>query len=130
MCIRSQGEEHKFNKDVMHCYVELIDFAGMNFVDALRRFLQGFRLPGEAQKIDRLMERFAERFCSQNSEDFASADTAYVLAYAIIMLNTDAHNPMVKNRMTAPQVCSLSQRGRCCCIGLETLEEPLFGSSF
>jgi brefeldin A-inhibited guanine nucleotide-exchange protein len=32
--------------------------------------------------------------------EFASADTAYVLAYSIIMLNTDAHNPMVKNKMT------------------------------
>ena len=28
------------------------------------------------------------------------SDTAYVLAYSTIMLNTDAHNPQVKNRMT------------------------------
>lgn len=27
-------------------------------------------------------------------------DTAYVLAYSVIMLNTDAHNPQVKKRMT------------------------------
>lgn len=27
-------------------------------------------------------------------------DTPYVLAYSIIMLNTDLHNPQVKNRMT------------------------------
>jgi brefeldin A-inhibited guanine nucleotide-exchange protein len=27
-------------------------------------------------------------------------DTAYVLAYSTIMLNTDAHNPQVKKRMT------------------------------
>lgn len=27
-------------------------------------------------------------------------DTVYVLAYSTIMLNTDAHNPQVKNRMT------------------------------
>jgi hypothetical protein len=26
----------------------------------LRRLLGGFRLPGEAQKIDRIMEKFAE----------------------------------------------------------------------
>jgi Sec7-like guanine-nucleotide exchange factor len=25
--------------------------------------LAGFWLPGEAQKIDRMMEKFAERFC-------------------------------------------------------------------
>jgi hypothetical protein len=29
-------------------------------------YLEGFRLPGESQKIDRLMEKFAERYCSQN----------------------------------------------------------------
>lgn len=29
-----------------------------------------------------------------------SLDTAYVLAYSIILLNTDAHNPQVKRRMT------------------------------
>ena len=28
------------------------------------------------------------------------ADTAYILAYSTIMLNTDAHNPQVKKRMT------------------------------
>lgn len=60
-----------------------------------RRFLSGFRLPGEAQKIDRLMEKFAERYVSCNPESFKSADVAYVLAYSVIMLNTDAHNAQV-----------------------------------
>lgn len=58
--------------------------------------LQGFRLPGEAQKIDRLMEKFAERFVSCNPGSFKSADVCYVLAYSVIMLNTDAHNPQVQ----------------------------------
>lgn len=64
-----------------------------------RLFLDGFRLPGEAQKIDRLVEKFAERYVSCNSENFRSADVAYVLAYSVVMLNTDAHNPQVKNKM-------------------------------
>ncbi len=29
-------------------------------------------------------------------QTFPNADTAFVLAYAVIMLNTDAHNPNVK----------------------------------
>ena len=65
-----------------------------------RMFLDGFRLPGEAQKIDRLMEKFAERYVNCNGETFKSADVAYVLAYSVIMLNTDAHNPQVKTKMT------------------------------
>ena len=65
-----------------------------------RTFLNGFRLPGEAQKIDRLMEKFAERYVSCNPDAFKSADVAYVLAYSVIMLNTDAHNPQVKVKMS------------------------------
>ena len=65
-----------------------------------RTFLAGFRLPGEAQKIDRLMEKFAERYVSCNPDAFKSADVAYVLAYSVILLNTDAHNPQVKNKMS------------------------------
>jgi brefeldin A-inhibited guanine nucleotide-exchange protein len=55
------------------------------------------RLPGEAQKIDRLMEKFAERYVKCNANSFKSADVAYVLAYSVIMLNTDAHNPQVRS---------------------------------
>lgn len=54
---------------------------------------------GEAQKIERLMEAFAERYCECNPDqvkNFKNADTIFLLAFAIIMLNTDLHNPSVK----------------------------------
>ncbi|KAL4326081.1 hypothetical protein GQ457_11G001020 [Hibiscus cannabinus] len=95
------GEREDLSLKVMHAYVDSFDFQGMEFDEAIRAFLQGFRLPGEAQKIDRIMEKFAERYCKCNPKAFISADTAYVLAYSVIMLNTDAHNPMVKNKMSA-----------------------------
>ncbi|XVE76987.1 hypothetical protein DITRI_Ditri13aG0025400 [Diplodiscus trichospermus] len=95
------GEREDLSLKVMHAYVDSFDFQGMQFDEAIRAFLQGFRLPGEAQKIDRIMEKFAERYCKCNPKAFSSADTAYVLAYSVIMLNTDAHNPMVKNKMSA-----------------------------
>ncbi|KAK9482861.1 hypothetical protein V1527DRAFT_492356 [Lipomyces starkeyi] len=94
------GEGDPENVAIMHAFVDLMDFSDMKFVDALRRFLQAFRLPGEAQKIDRFMLKFAERYISGNPSIFANADTAYVLAYSVIMLNTDLHSPQVKNRMT------------------------------
>ncbi|XVF22695.1 hypothetical protein REPUB_Repub12eG0193100 [Reevesia pubescens] len=95
------GEREDLSLKVMHAYIDSFDFQGMEFDEAIRAFLQGFRLPGEAQKIDRIMEKFAERYCKCNPKAFISADTAYVLAYSVIMLNTDAHNPMVKNKMSA-----------------------------
>ncbi|KAF9205281.1 Brefeldin A-inhibited guanine nucleotide-exchange protein 2 [Podila verticillata] len=84
---------------VMHAFVDRLDFTGVGFVDALRMFLQTFRLPGESQKIDRLMEKFADRYCETNGKVFANADTAYTLAFSVIMLNTDQHSDSVKRRM-------------------------------
>ena len=55
-----------------------------------------------SSQIDRIMEKFAERFTEQNPEVFPSADVAFILAFSIIMLNTDLHNPAIKEerRMT------------------------------
>ncbi|TFK43562.1 hypothetical protein BDQ12DRAFT_596918 [Crucibulum laeve] len=95
------GEGDEENVATMHAFVDMLDFKDLPFVDALRLFLQSFRLPGEAQKIDRFMLKFAERYIAGNVKTpFANADTAYVLAYSTILLNTDAHNPQVKKRMT------------------------------
>lgn len=93
------GERDEFPLKVMHAYVDSLNSQGMDFGEAIRFFLRGFRLPGEAQKIDRIMEKFAERYCKCNPNSFTSADTAYVLAYSVIMLNTDAHNTMVRDKV-------------------------------
>ncbi|KAM6142771.1 LOW QUALITY PROTEIN: brefeldin A-inhibited guanine nucleotide-exchange protein 1 [Phoenicopterus ruber ruber] len=103
------GDNDKFNKEVMYAYVDQHDFSGKDFVSALRMFLEGFRLPGEAQKIDRLMEKFAARYLECTGQTlFASADTAYVLAYSIIMLTTDLHSPQVK-KMTKEQYIKMNR---------------------
>ena len=81
---------------VLHHYVDRMDFTGIMFDDGIRLFLSGFRLPGEAQKIDRIMEKFAESFTRQNPDVFPSADTAFILGFSVIMLNTDLHNPSIK----------------------------------
>jgi brefeldin A-inhibited guanine nucleotide-exchange protein len=87
---------------VLQHYMDAVNFSGLLFDEAIRLFLSGFRLPGEAQKIDRIMEKFAERYTQQNPDVFSRADTAFILAFSIIMLNTDLHNPSIKasRRMT------------------------------
>ncbi|APA13170.1 hypothetical protein SS1G_14073 [Sclerotinia sclerotiorum 1980 UF-70] len=94
------GEGEERNIAIMHAFVDAMDFTKRRFVDALRQFLQSFRLPGEAQKIDRFMLKFANRYVVGNPNAFANADTAYVLAYSVIMLNTDQHSSKVAKRMT------------------------------
>ncbi|KAF2861619.1 hypothetical protein K470DRAFT_256750 [Piedraia hortae CBS 480.64] len=104
------GEGDEYNIKIMHAFLDQMDFSRTRFVDALRRFLQSFRLPGEAQKIDRLMLKFAERYTTGNPSAFANADTAYVLGYSVIMLNTDQHSAQVKQRM-APEDFIKNNRG-------------------
>lgn len=87
------------NISVMHYFVDIMDFKNKGFLDALRSFLQHFRLPGESQVIDRFMLKFAEKYVNDNPKAFANADTVYVLSYSVIMLNTDQHSPQVKKRM-------------------------------
>lgn len=60
----------------------------MNLITILlfcRQFLWSFRLPGEAQKIDRMMEAFASRYCLCNPGVFQSTgqsqETTGVLKY-------------------------------------------------
>ena len=51
------GQYEEFPLAVMHAYVDSMKFSGLKFDAAIREFLRGFRLPGEAQKIDRIMEK-------------------------------------------------------------------------
>lgn len=64
---------------------------------------------GEAQKIDRIMERFAERYCKDNPDVFKTSDGAYLLSFALIMLNTDAHNPMADKKLSLDDFVSMCQ---------------------
>lgn len=94
-------EMYPYHADVLKEYVSTFDFCHKGkaksgtFVKALRAFLGQFRLPGEAQCIDRLMEAFANRLYEQlgPNNPFVSADAAFILAFSTIMLNTDQHNP-------------------------------------
>ncbi|XP_075793628.1 cytohesin-4 isoform X3 [Pelodiscus sinensis] len=86
------------NLQILQAFVECHSFANLNLVQALRQFLWSFRLPGEAQKIDRMMEAFANWYCQCNPGVFQSTDTCYVLSFSVIMLNTSLHNPNVKDK--------------------------------
>eukprot|EP01134_Creolimax_fragrantissima_P002486 CFRG2486T1 len=101
------GELDDFNLAVLAELTHLLDFKDQTFCAALRQYLSYFKLPGEAQKIDRMMEVFANRYFQSNSHrhgnddmPLKSSDATYILAFSSIMLNTDAHNPNVKRKMT------------------------------
>lgn len=118
----------------LRAYARLFDLAGLRVDVALRVFLASFALPGEAQKIDRVVEAFAAAYFEQQQRQashggpppatptadlsspaaagscapcgageggwaFRSADGVYVLAFSLVMLNTDLHSAHVKDKM-------------------------------
>ncbi|XP_016532059.1 cytohesin-1-like isoform X1 [Poecilia formosa] len=103
------GERDEFNIKVLHAFLELHEFTDLNLVQALRQFLWSFRLPGEAQKIDRMMEAFAQRYCHCNPGVFQSTDTCYVLSFAVIMLNTSLHNPNVRDKPSVQRFTAMNR---------------------
>lgn len=66
--------------------------------DALRVLLFYFSLPGESQQIERIVTVFSEEYCNQNPETLCG-NSVYLVAYALIMLQTDQHNPNVQKKM-------------------------------
>ncbi|RTG81686.1 golgi-specific brefeldin A-resistance guanine nucleotide exchange factor 1 [Schistosoma bovis] len=89
------------NTDVLTAFVRQFNFVGVPIDEALRVYLEAFRLPGEAPLIQRIIEHFAEHWYTSNQSPFVDVDAAFTLAYAILMLNTDQHNPNSK-RQNAP----------------------------
>ncbi|KAL6622803.1 hypothetical protein ACP70R_032682 [Stipagrostis hirtigluma subsp. patula] len=95
------GDPDELNLRVLKEFTETFDFTGAILDTALRTYLETFRLPGESQKIQRVLEAFSERFYEQQTAGvFATKDAAFILCYSVIMLNTDLHNPQVKKKMT------------------------------
>lgn len=103
------GERHDFNIEVLKAFVNLHEFSDTILVQALRQFLWSFRLPGEAQKIDRMMECFAQRYFDLNPGVFTSTDTCYILSFSIIMLNTSLHNPSIKDKPTVDRFIAMNR---------------------
>ncbi|XP_028841288.1 cytohesin-3 isoform X2 [Denticeps clupeoides] len=103
------GEREELHLQILKAFVALHEFSNLNLVQALRQFLWNFRLPGEAQKIDRMMEAFAARYCNCNPGVFQSTDTCYILSFAIIMLNTSLHNPNVRDKPTLERFISMNR---------------------
>eukprot|EP00039_Didymoeca_costata_P012167 m.174173 g.174173 ORF g.174173 m.174173 type:complete len:419 (+) comp15404_c0_seq4:1224-2480(+) len=103
------GEFKDFNLKVLTEFANLHEFSGTSYTDALRAYLWSFRLPGEAQKIDRMMEVFAARYCECNPGMFDHPDACFILSFATIMLNTTLHNPSVAKKQTMEEFINMNR---------------------
>lgn len=87
----------KSHEQLLEAFIDLYDFTGKRVDEALRDLLNSFRLPGESALIERIVSVFSNKYCGNSMPDgIANVDAVLVLTYAIIMLNTDQHNPNIK----------------------------------
>lgn len=100
---------------------------GMNFDGGLEHIMGhfltkcGFRMPKEAQKIERILESFASVYCENKLTEFVKSEAAFVVFNAILMLNTSLHNPQIKekDRLKLDVFCSMV-----CCLVLCCMNFP------
>ncbi|XP_067828505.1 Golgi-specific brefeldin A-resistance guanine nucleotide exchange factor 1 isoform X2 [Heptranchias perlo] len=84
--------------ELLDSFVGTFTFQGLRVDEALRSYLEAFRLPGEAPVIHRLLEVFTDHWHKINGSPFDNNDACFALAYAVIMLNTDQHNHNVRKQ--------------------------------
>ena len=98
-----------FHAEVLDSYVKSFKFNGQNLLSCIRIFLSAFRLPGEAQQIDRIIGAFSEHChscCIEGTSGvLENSMVTYLLTFSIIMLQTDRHNPNIREdrKMTLEQ---------------------------
>ena len=91
------------------------DFRNLPLDVALRKMISFVKLPGESQKIDRIVSQFARRYMACNpSTPIDHEDTAYMIAFSLTMLNVDAHNQNIPQRRKMTEAAYLRNlRGVC-----------------
>ncbi|VDM01135.1 unnamed protein product [Schistocephalus solidus] len=77
-----------FNMQVLDEFLKLHDFDGLEFLPALRQFLLSFQLPGESQKIDRILASFGQQYVLQNPTVFRTSRPSVIATwiYAVFLL--------------------------------------------
>ncbi|KAH0273865.1 hypothetical protein KCU91_g5666, partial [Aureobasidium melanogenum] len=88
-----------FAQAVLRSYCRKFSFFGEPIDMSLRKFLLEAELPKETQQVDRVIQAFADRYHECNPGIFMSPDQAYIIAFSLMMLHTDAFNKNNKRKM-------------------------------
>lgn len=93
------------NIPIMYAYFQTFDMHDKTFIESMRMAFSdsSITVQGEGEFVDKVISVFSEVYCLQNPNKFNSPDIAYKLAYALILLNSDLHNPKLRTHMTCQQ---------------------------
>jgi Sec7-like guanine-nucleotide exchange factor len=100
---------HKKHKEVLDAVLRAHDYTALHLDEALRKCFCSFQPIMTTSGMKHILKAFSRRFCVCNPHYFCceteeeAAETGYLLCFAMLMLNTDAHNSMVTNKMTRQQ---------------------------
>ncbi|KAJ2471295.1 hypothetical protein GGI02_002361 [Coemansia sp. RSA 2322] len=98
-------QERTFHRQIWAAFLDRCRLAGVALDEALRVVLFYVRLPNSPASISALLELAALQWFGKNSDGSAraggvfvpeSADLAVKLAFAIMTLNTELHNPLLR----------------------------------
>jgi hypothetical protein len=95
------GSTKPVSAEVLREFMALFDLTNLSFDQSIRLFLSSFRIPGEGQIVDRLLEYFSKAFFASHPQaHFGEAKAVHVCAFAWIMLHTNLHNENVLQKET------------------------------
>jgi len=99
------GGNDSVQREALQHVLSTIQLEGLPLDSALRKTISMIKLPGESQKIDRIIEQFAIQWLAANPGAVDHVDTAQIIAFSLVMLNVDAHNDNIKRerKMTLAQ---------------------------
>ncbi|EZG79249.1 Sec7 domain protein [Gregarina niphandrodes] len=89
------GSKGPWHQQVLDAFLRLFDFNGVSAVSALRMFLGSFKLPGEGQMIDRILDRFGKEYFLQ--QDIAPGQS-------ITPPSTDPNDPVLTVEERTPRL--------------------------
>lgn len=92
---------------VLRAFLEHFDFNTLRIAKAMEVFFSKIRLPGEAQRVDRLLGSFVHRYMTSNpNSGLADERVAYVLVFGVVMHSFDLQGPSVDHRKRKPEFCA------------------------
>lgn len=96
------GNKNEFSGMIIKEYLNTFDFRNFDILKAYRIFVSTFKLTGESDTIYNIIVAFSEKYFKDNQKDenLRSVDEVSTLAYSVLMLNTDLHDPNIKEHMT------------------------------
>ena len=98
------GMSEDFSKQILYEFIETFCFTGLDILSAYRLFISTFKLGGESYILYNIIIEFSRKFYEDNKHienfPFKSEDQVSTFAYSILMLNTDLHDPGIKEHMT------------------------------